>query len=98
MKYLVFLLALVISFSACGGDDSVMFSDGFDQWYEEFYAECVELCDLCAKSDETPEWYDKQLCLEVVWNYGQNNAQCHDRIDNINASNCMVSTAEDPWW
>ena len=68
---------LVVLFSGCGWDTSCDCNDPLEEFYQEYYAECVSLCnnldtwiDLCREDISNPD------CVENYWVKGESNKGC----------------------
>ena len=69
------LLMVVLLIGGCGADTSA--GDCLDDFFNEYYSECIQYCDTCAKCASMCSIdYQATTCVESRWSYGSSNDSC----------------------
>ena len=100
MKKLALSVVVMLTmglFLGCGTD----VEDCLDAFFEEYYKECVQLCEMCA------EWvancgitnYSMSVCVEERWRYGSSPGECQSERKRVAGfiSTSTCSTDELDW-
>jgi len=74
---IVFLAVLLIS--GCGADPGGSLADGGGEeqdWFAEYYADCVEACGLYNEAMVTCGKVPVEDCVRLQWDHGSTNEEC----------------------